>query len=139
MVKKFTSLLCAVVLSTSFAVGNFASATVILPDSPAYSYTRECSSDLSISGTTATCKSSATGYYNTTTEISVQQYLQKKNSSNKWEDVCSWHDTIYNYSGSVTNKESSLSSGTYRLKTVFTVYAGTASETIYAYSNEKTI
>lgn len=139
MIKKVASLLCAVILSTSFAVGNVTSAAVIPPDAPAYSYTRECSSELSTSGKTATCKSSATGYYNETTEIAVQQYLQKKNSSGNWEDICSWNETIDGFKGSVTNTKSSLSSGIYRLKTVFTVYAGTASETVYAYSNEEII
>lgn len=134
MIKKVASLLCAVVLSTSFAVGNVASAAVILTDSPAYSYTHECSSDLSISGTTATCYSSVTGYYNETTKIVIVQTLQKKNSSGNWYDVCSWNSTIYNYRGSLTNTKSSLSSGTYRLKTVATVYAGTENETITKYS-----
>ncbi len=133
MIKKIISLLCAVVLSTSFAVGNVASAAVILPDFPAYSYTRECSSDLSISGTTATCNSSVTGYYNETTKIVIIQTLQKKNSSGKWEYICSWNETIDGFKGSVTNTKSSLESGTYRLKTVFTIYAGTASETITKY------
>lgn len=139
MIKKVASLLCAVVLSTSFAVGNVASAAVILPDAPAYSYTSECSSTLSISGTTATCKSSVTGYYNETTKIVITQTLQKKNSSGDWDDVCSWNGTIYSFQGSLTNTKSSLSSGTYRLKTVATVYAGTANETITKYSKEKTI
>lgn len=132
--KKVISLICAVVLSTSFAVGNVASATVILPDSPAYSYTSECSSSLSISGSTATCISSVTGYYNETTKIVIVQTLQKKNSSGEWEDICSWTKTINSFKGSVTNTKSSLSNATYRLKTVFTVYAGTASETITKYS-----
>ncbi|MDE6425565.1 MAG: hypothetical protein K2K89_05460 [Ruminococcus sp.] len=134
MVKKLASLLCAIVLSTSFVVGNVASAAVILPDSPAYSYISDCSSNLSISGTTATCKSSVTGYYDKTTKIVITQTLQKKNSSDKWEDVCSWNDTIYSFKGSLTNTKSSLSSGTYRLKTVATVYAGTEHETITKYS-----
>ncbi|MCM1316426.1 MAG: hypothetical protein NC235_15445 [Clostridiales bacterium] len=134
MVKKFASLLCAIVLSTSFIVGNAASAAVILPDSPAYSYASNCSSNLSISGTTATCKSSVIGYYDKTTKIVITQTLQKKNSSGNWDDVCSWNDTIYSFKGSLTNTKSSLSSGTYRLKTVATVYAGTEHETITKYS-----
>lgn len=137
--RKIASLLCAIVISTSFAVGNAASAAVILPDSPAYSYTRECSSDLSISGTTATCESSVTGYYNKTTKIVITQTLQKKNSSGNWDDICSWSGTIYSFQGSLINTKSSLSSGTYRLKTVATVYAGTSNETITKYSKEKTI
>lgn len=139
MIKKVASFLCAVVLSTSFAVGNIASAAVVMPDSPAYSYTRDCSSELSISGTTATCESSVNGYYDKTTKIVINQTLQKKNSSGDWEYVYSWYDTIYNYSGSLTNTKSSLSGGTYRLKTVATVYSGTANETITKYSKEKTI
>lgn len=134
MIKKFASFLCAIVLSTSFVVGNVASAVVIPPNAPAYSYTNDCTSELSISGTTATCKSSVTGYYNQTTKIVIKQTLQKKNSSGTWDDVCSWSDTIYNYQGSLTNTKSSLSSGTYRLKTVATVYAGTEHETITKYS-----
>ncbi len=137
--KKVISLFCAVVLSTSFVVGNVASATVILPDSPAYSYARDCSSTLSISGTTVTCESSVTGYYNETTKIVINQTLQKKNSSGDWNDVCSWSNTINSFKGSVTNTKSSLSNGTYRLKTVFTVYAENSNETIYSYSLEKTI
>lgn len=132
--RKITSLLCAIVLSVSFAVGNAASAAVILPDSPAYSYTHECSSDLSISGTTATCNSSVTGYYNKTTKIVIIQILQKQNSSGNWDNVCSWSDTVYSFQGSLTNTKTSLSGGTYRLKTVAIVYAGTANETITKYS-----
>ncbi|MDE5770198.1 MAG: hypothetical protein K2I06_01020 [Ruminococcus sp.] len=139
MIKKVASLLCAVILSTSFAVGNIASAAVISPDAPAYSYAYDCISELSISGTTATCKSSVIGYSDKTTKIVINQTLQKKNSSGDWEYVYSWYDTIYNYKGSLTNTKSSLSSGTYRLKTVATVYAGTEHETITEYSNEKTI
>lgn len=139
MVKKLASFLCAIVFSTSFAVGNIASAAVIPPDAPAYSYTYDCSSELSISGTTATCKSSVIGYYDKTTKIVITQTLQKKNSSGNWDDVCSWNDTIYSFKGSLTNTKYSLSSGTYRLKTVATVYAGTANETITKYSNEKTV
>jgi hypothetical protein len=40
---------------------------------PAYCYTSDCYSSLSISGSTATCTSSATGYYGETTKISVYQ------------------------------------------------------------------
>ena len=139
MIKKVASLLCAVVISTSFAVGNAASAAVIPSDAPAYSYTSECSSALSVSGTTATCDSSVTGYYNETTKIVIAQTLQKKNSSGNWDDVCSWGSIINYFADSLTNTKSSLSSGTYRLKTTAVVYAGSAHETITKYSKEKTI
>lgn len=139
MFKRLTSLLCALVLSISFGVCNTANAAVVTPDAPAYSYTNECNSYLSVSGTTATCESYATGYYNKTDKVVIKQILQKKTSSVSWEDVCSWTTTVYSFHGSAINNKYSLSSGTYRLKTVFTVYAGTSYETITKYSKEKTI
>lgn len=131
----------AVILSMTFVIGNTVSAAVIVPDSPMYSYTRSCSSELTTSGTTATCMSKATGYYNETTKIIFKQTLQKKNSSCDWDDVtnATWTSTVNSYQGSATNYKYSLSSGTYRLKTVFTVYAGTSYETITKYSKERTI
>lgn len=132
----------AVILSMTFVICNTVSASVKIPDaSPAYLYTSTCNSTLTTSGTTATCKSTAKGYYNETTKIVFKQTLQKKNSSGGWDDVTNavWTSTVYNYQGSTTNYKYSLSSGTYRLKTVFTVYADTSYETITKYSKEKTI
>lgn len=132
----------AVILSMTFVIGNTVSAAVKIPDvSPTYSYTCDCSSTLTTSGTTATCKSNVTGYKNETTKIVFKQTLQKKNSSGGWNDVsnATWTSTVYSYQGSATNYKYSLSSGTYRLKSVFTVYAGTSYETITKYSKEKTV
>lgn len=132
----------SVILSMTFVISNTVSAAVKIPDvSPAYLYTYSCSSILTTSGTTATCKSSAKGYNNETTKIVFKQTLQKKNSSGGWDDVtdAAWTSTVNNYQGTVTNYKYSLSSGTYRLKTVFTVYADTSYETITKYSSEKII
>lgn len=126
----------------TFVISNTVSAAEKIPDvSPEYLYTYTCSSTLTTSGTTATCKSTAKGYYNETTKIVFKQTLQKKNSSGGWNDVtnATWTSTVYNYQGSTTNHKYSLSSGTYRLKTVFTVYAGTSYETITKYSSERVI
>ncbi len=106
---------------------------------PAYCYTSDCYSSLSISGSTATCTSSATGYYGETTKISVYQVLQKKTSSGSWTSVGSWQETDSGYKGYASNLKSGLSSGTYRLYTIFTVYAGSNYETIEKYSSTKTI
>lgn len=106
---------------------------------PAYTYTCNCSSVLSISGSSATCTSSATGYYGETTKISVYQVLQKKTSSGSWTSVGSWQETDVGYNGYASNTKTGLSSGTYRLYTVFTVYAGSNYETIEKYSSTKTI
>ncbi len=132
----------AVILSMSFVIGSNVSAAVKIPDvSPTYLYTSSCSSTLTTSGTTATCKSTAKGYNNETTKIVFKQNLQKKNISGGWNDVtnATWTSTVNSYQGSATNYKYSLSSGTYRLKSVFTVYAGTSYETITKYSKEKDI
>lgn len=140
MYKKLVALLSALVMIMSVTSANATSyAAVIPPDSPAYSYTNDCNVALSISGRKATCKSTLNGYYNTTTSIEITHTLQKKNSDNEWDDVDTWSTTINNFSGSLTSTKSSLSNGTYRVKTVFTVYSGTAHETITKYSKNKTI
>lgn len=102
-------------------------------------YTSSASSTLTISGTVTTCISKATGYSGTTTKIVINQYLQKKTSAFAWSNVKSWSETDTGFKGSATNYAYLLPSGTYRLKTVFTVYAGTKYETITKYSSEKTI
>lgn len=102
-------------------------------------YTKSTFSTLTISGTTATCKSEATGYSGTTTKIVIVQTLQTKTSSGTWSKVKAWSETDTGYKGSLTNYAYSLSTGTYRLKSVFTVYAGTQYETITKYSSRKTI
>ncbi len=106
---------------------------------PCWNYTRTYSSTLTISGTTATCTSKANGYAGKTTKIVISQILQKKNSSGKWSKVESWGETDTGYKGSATNNAYNLSKGTYRLKSVFTVYAGSKNETITKYSFEKTV
>jgi len=135
MVKRLVALCSAVILSISCVGGKNVSAAVVLPDRPAYSYTSDCSSSVSISNSTATCKSYIRGYFNITTKIEVEQTLQKKNHLGGWEDICSWNNTINSFQGTVTNYAYSLSSSTYRLKSVFVVYSGNNHETITKYSS----
>lgn len=141
MFRKALSIIVAIAISTFCLLCSNVSAAYIPPDFPEYSYTKYCSSELTISGTTATCTSNATGYINETTKIVFNQTLQKQNSSGGWYDVsnASWTTTVYNYKGTVTNTKSGLSNATYRLKTVFTVYAGSSYETITKYSQERTV
>lgn len=135
LLKKIVSVVLIFVLSI-IAVSSVVSASEI---SIYTLYTSSCNSTLTTSGTTATCTSKATGYLGETTKIIFNQTLQKKSSSGAWNNFDSWSETVYSYKGSVSNTKYSLSSGTYRLKTVFTVYAGTNSEEITKYSSEKTI
>lgn len=143
MVKKVLSIAAAVVLSSSNILFGTVSAAYIPPDvTPLFSYTDWCSTELYISGSTATCKSEAKGYINSTTKIEFEQTLQKLNYFGGWSSVngAHWEETVYNYRGSVTNTKGSLSSGgTYRLKTEFTVYSGADYETIIDYSSEETV
>lgn len=138
MYKRIMALLCSFTLLGSFAVAERAAAAVIQPVAPAYSYTYSCSSELYVSGTTLTCTSKLTGYYNITDRIEVYQYLQKKNSSNEWETIESWNDVAI-YKASITNYKYSATSGTYRLKTNFRVFSGINYESITAYSFIRTI
>jgi len=139
MHKKIIALLCSFMLISSFTVTDCSTAAVVQPVAPAYSYTSECSSELSVSGTTLTCSSKLTGYYNVTDKIDVYQYLEKKNSSNEWETINSWTGSTFFFKASITNYKYSASSGTYRLKTKFRVFSGINCETITKYSATRTI
>jgi len=66
MYKRIISLLCAFTIIGSFNVTDCSTAAVVQPVAPAYSYTSECRSELSVSGTTLTCSSKLTGYNNIT-------------------------------------------------------------------------
>lgn len=102
-------------------------------------YTDIAENSLSISGTTATCTSKATGYSGKATKILITQTLQKKNSSGNWDKVNSWTKTFNSNKALIVNYEYKLSKGTYRLKSVFKVYSGSDYETITKYSSGKTV
>ncbi len=135
MFKRLISVICVIVVSV-MCVGMVAYAEGAVPFTL---YTYSTTSTLTISGAKATCTSKATGYSGETTKIVIEQILQKKTSSDTWSEVESWSDTIANYKASATNTKSSLSSGTYRLKTIFTVYAGSDYEVLTKYSTEKIV
>lgn len=145
MFKRFFSLLLVAVLamvtmsSTTLAATDLASADSAIEIMPFWDYTHDCSNKLSISGTTATCYSDASGYSGVTTKIVIEHTLQKKTLLFFWSDVDSWSTTINKYAGSLTSTRGGLSSGTYQLKTVYTIYSGSNSETIEIYSDEKKV
>jgi len=104
-----------------------------------FQYISSCSSTLTTSGTSATGISKVTGYNGETTKIVITQTLHRRNSYGNWVSVQSYSGTYYYFKATLSKTYSSLSSGTYRLKSVFTVYAGSNSETVTKYSSEKTI
>lgn len=102
-----------------------------------YLYTNRAASYLTISGSTATCKSSLKGYYGTTTKIEVTQTLQVKDG-NHWRTSQSWMATYNSYTCDFVNTRTVYSGNTYRVKSEYKVYAGTSYETVYSYSTTKT-
>ena len=107
--------------------------------SPYYLYTNSVNSTLIVSGKTAYCESTITGD-STVTKIYATQYLEKKNGS-KWEVVSkgTWSDSVNGKSLSMSNSKDNLDSGTYRVRTVGTVYSGSKSEPVEKTSKEVTI
>ena len=96
--------------------------------SPCYEYMTNLKSILTISSKSATCKSTVMAKSGVT-KIVVTQKLQKK-SNDKWTSVATWSKTFTSISAVYTNKKSSLSSGTYRTRTVAKVYKGSTYETV---------
>lgn len=99
------------------------------------------SSNLAISGTTATCGSS---YFDSVSvrSIKVVQSLEKHSFLWTWSTVGGeWTKTVTNTDIlSFTNTKSGLASGTYRVKSVFTVTLNDGtSETVTVYSTEVAI
>ena len=95
-------------------------------------------SALTISNSTATCRSVFWGSADVS-KVKVEQHLQKK-SWFTWSNVSSFSTTITGKNASFTNTKSSLSSGSYRLKSVFTVTMSDGqTETVTVYSDTKTI
>lgn len=104
---------------------------------PCYNYIKSHTQTLTISGSKATCKATLVGYNGTTTKIVFKITLQKKTLL-WWNDVDSYTITYHGYTGS-PSRSFTVGSGTYRAKVVYTVYSGSASETITDYSSQKTV
>lgn len=134
MLKKVFSLVLVVAMALSFCL------SLCAEDFGFYDWSnRSADSTLSFSGTTATCSSTFEGYLGQTTKIVISQTLEKKDSKGEWQYSCGWSTTVDGYKGTVTNYAYNRSAGIYRLKTVFTVYAGDDYEEITKYSFEQTV
>lgn len=137
--KRLISVLTAVLMCFSLSVT--ASAASIGIVQPFYEKAKEAKSELSINGTTAICESTARGNSDVV-EITVDQYLQKQGLLWIWStfDDAEWSETVQSNYLSVTNTKTGLTSGKYRLKTVFTLVSNDrTSEKITVYSQEKSV
>ena len=102
-------------------------------------YLQDATSTLTISGTTATCKSEASGT-SSVTQIIGDMYLMKYSSSNGWQDIDAWRLQQSGSEYSNTKTKTGLSSGNYRLRTEFTVTTSSgATETVTKYSGVKVV
>lgn len=136
--------LAAVCLCLSFSVSVSAETTdLIIIDEvvPTYEIAYTATSRLSTSGQTAYCTSKTDG--DNAVSITVEQTLEKYSGWFWiWNDVdgASWTETVNQSAISVSNTKNGLSSGTYRLKSVFTLTNSDGkTETITVYSEDKVI
>lgn len=118
---------------STFAIGGTAS--------PQYDIANSVSSDLNFVGTTAECISQGSGF--NTVKITVVQTLQKYSGWFWiWDDVpgATWTKTVNSSVISFVNTKSGLSSGKYRVKSVFT-FTNTSgkTETLTIYSDPEYI
>ncbi len=97
-------------------------------------YVKGQTSDLSVSGRTATCVSTLEGT-SAVTQVVTNQTLQVKTSSGSWKFVAHWNETDNGSFGYATNTQSNLADGEYRLLSSFTVITTSGSfENIMEYS-----
>lgn len=101
---------------------------------PRYQYANTVATTLGTSGGKALCAANLTGL-SSVTKVKTTMTLQKKTLF-WWNEVETWTKTV---DGRVSNFEKTVSveSGTYRVKAVYVVYSGSASEEITAYSPDK--
>lgn len=105
--------------------------------SPYYDQTMSARAILGIDGGTAYVAGNVVGVFGKATKINGFLYLQKK-SGNTWSNVYTWTDSVTDSSLTISGEKTNLGSGTYRLKLVAYVYAGSSSEEVIVYSSEET-
>lgn len=109
--------------------------------SPLYDIADRAFSELNIIGTTAECGSKTSG--SNTIKITVEQTLEKY-SGWFWiwngVDGATWTETVNESSISLANTKSGLTSGKYRVKSLFTLTNKQGkTEIITVYSDEKSV
>ena len=139
--KKVFSVLAILLLCFSLPVKASASVISVAMVQPYYEKASNASSELFINGQTATCRSSVKGYSDVV-EITAVQTLEKQGFLWIWStyDNTTWSKTVNSSMLTMSNTKTGLSSGKYRLKTVFTLTDKQGkTETITVYSDEKSV
>lgn len=139
--RKVISLLMSLLMCFSLSVPASAQTVPTGIVQPYYEIAKKATSELYISGTTAICESSAKGESDVVKIVAVQT-LEKQGFLWIWStyDNTTWTETVYSNSLLLSNTKTGLSSGKYRLKTVFTLTDSQGkTETITVYSDEKKV
>lgn len=139
--RKVISLLMSLLMCFSLSVTASAQAVTMSVAQPYYEKADYAKSELYISGTTAECESSVKGNSDVV-KIVAEQFLQKQGFLWTWStyDGAEWTKTSYSNTLSMSNTKTGLTSGNYRLKTIFTLtdkYGG--EESITVYSDERSV
>ena len=131
--KKIVSVILAMLMCLVCSISVFAETRAV------GSATR--TSTLTISAATATCYSMYRDASGSTSKVVITQSLQKEGVFWTWSTCAGeWTKSTNGSSASLNNKVYNLESGTYRLKTVFTVtLSNGTSETVTVYSAQKTV
>ncbi|MDE7398926.1 MAG: hypothetical protein K2N06_05295 [Oscillospiraceae bacterium] len=108
--------------------------------SPLYEIATDAYGRLSITSSNASCTSSI--QRSSAVKITAEQYLQKQRFLWIWTtyDDAEWTKTAYTNVIAMSNTKTGLSSGKYRLKTIFTLTDSNGkTETITVYSDTKSV
>lgn len=137
----FTAACLCACFATTASAKTVSTFSLVNSVSPLYDIARSVYSELNIVGTKAECVSKASG--DNTAKITVEQTLQKYSGWFWiWDDVdgASWTRTENRSSVRLSNTKSGLTSGTYRVKSVFKLTDKNGkTETLTIYSDEQSI
>lgn len=139
--KKVLTLILTLLLCFMFSATASAKTASSYVVQPYYEKAQEAKSILNINGTDAICESSLAGDPDVIKIVAVQT-LEKQGFLWIWGtyDDTTWTKTVYTNTLTMSNTKSTLPSGKYRLKTVFTLTDKDGKiETITVYSDEKSV
>ena len=136
-VRSLISFMMSLVLLLSVSVWGGATVSAeATPVQPRLSYTNYTFTGLDITTSgVAYCLADVEGYDGITTKVHIKMTLQK-HTVLWWSNQETWEGTFYDVVGTL-NEVVSVGKGTYRVKAVYTVYSGSASEEITSTSLEK--
>lgn len=138
MFKKMVSMLLCVIMALSVGMVSASAGTVDdasdVAIEPLYEYASGRYESVMFNALSATCYSKLDGYSDTT-KIEIKMSLQKKGLI-FWSDVASWSQTFNGTDAYMSKTYTVSGGGTYRVKTTYRVYSGSAYEDITGYSAE---